>query len=398
MTGALGSGRRALLAALFRRPASRGASYVEVLVIVAVVLLLGVAAMTTLGQGSSSQAAREAECIKTLACSRGEASGKASDVSSLVGKAPNTSNGDVGQPGFGESLIPIWGSGRAAVDDFQNGRYAWGTANAVLAITDVFLVKSLFMAGGKYVVGLVARKGVQEGGELAAKEVATKAADECASGVCIGAGSCFGAGTPVATPEGDRPIETIAVGDVVVSRDPETGETSYRTVVETFVHEDRSIVDIAISLDGHDEHVVATPEHPFYVVGDGFIRVDELNPGDTIETATGSTARISSLQTLPTLTRVYNFEVDGDHTYFVGESHVWVHNACNIKIPDGYVKIKDRSHGQAIYYNQKKGLYISRDVDSHNGGVWKMAKSPRELTSKQTRLGTYDADLMRIGD
>jgi len=46
----------------------------------------------------------------------------------------------VGPPGTAESFIPIWGSGREAIDDFQNGRYVWGTVNGVLAGSDVFLV------------------------------------------------------------------------------------------------------------------------------------------------------------------------------------------------------------------------------------------------------------------
>lgn len=52
-------------------------------------------------------------------------------------------------PGFGESLIPIWGSGRQAVHDFQCGHWVWGTINAGLAVSDVFLIKSLFTAAGK---------------------------------------------------------------------------------------------------------------------------------------------------------------------------------------------------------------------------------------------------------
>lgn len=37
-----------------------------------------------------------------------------------------TKKTSVGQPGLLESMIPVWGSGRAAVDDFQNGRWGWG--------------------------------------------------------------------------------------------------------------------------------------------------------------------------------------------------------------------------------------------------------------------------------
>lgn len=69
----------------------------------------------------------------------------------------------------------------------------------------------------------------------------------------------------------------------------------------------------------------------------------------------------------------------------------------------GYVKIKERSSGQPIYKATKsakvKGLpYITPDVDSHNGGAWKAATSVERLGSKTTRLGTYDANLTRIGD
>ena len=48
-----------------------------------------------------------------------------------------------GRPGFWEGLIPIWGSGRTAYDDFQNGKPYWGTFWVVVAATDIFLVRSL---------------------------------------------------------------------------------------------------------------------------------------------------------------------------------------------------------------------------------------------------------------
>ena len=52
-----------------------------------------------------------------------------------------------------------------------------------------------------------------------------------------------------------------------------------------------------------------------------------------------------------------------------------------------------------MYKNPKgKPIYITPDVDSHNGGVWKGADSVRDLDSKITRAGTYDSNLNRIGD
>ena len=71
----------------------------------------------------------------------------------------------------------------------------------------------------------------------------------------------------------------------------------------------------------------------------------------------------------------------------------------------GYEKTNYRAkNGEPIYYNRKTKTYISQDIGSadgsgpHNGGVWKMAKSPEELNSKNTRMGTYDKNLNRIGD
>jgi filamentous hemagglutinin len=42
---------------------------------------------------------------------------------------------------------------------------------------------------------------------------------------------------------------------------------------------------------------------------------------------------------------------------------------------------------------------MTRDLDGHDGGAWKMADSVKGLGSKETRIGTFDAQLKtRIGD
>ncbi|MGR6739146.1 hemagglutinin repeat-containing protein, partial [Pseudomonas chlororaphis] len=63
----------------------------------------------------------------------------------------------------------------------------------------------------------------------------------------------------------------------------------------------------------------------------------------------------------------------------------------------GFVKISETVHGgQAVFKLGKR--YITRDLDGHNGGAWKMADSVKALGSKETRLGTFDVNLNRIGD
>ena len=59
-----------------------------------------------------------------------------------------TFNG-VGQPSGWESVIPVWGSGRASIDHFQNGNYWRGAGYSALAISDLFLIKAAYTAVAK---------------------------------------------------------------------------------------------------------------------------------------------------------------------------------------------------------------------------------------------------------
>ena len=69
----------------------------------------------------------------------------------------------------------------------------------------------------------------------------------------------------------------------------------------------------------------------------------------------------------------------------------------------GYTKTNVISHGRPVLKKTKTApsgcpIFITTDVDSHNGGVWNGADSAKALDSKQIRSGTYDAALKRIGD
>ena len=63
----------------------------------------------------------------------------------------------------------------------------------------------------------------------------------------------------------------------------------------------------------------------------------------------------------------------------------------------GFVKISETVKGQAVFRSGSR--YITRDIDGHINGAWKMADSVKNLSSKSTRLGTYDATLkVKMGD
>ena len=66
----------------------------------------------------------------------------------------------VGAPGPWESAIPVWGSGREAINDFQTGHYVWGTVNTAMAISDVFLVKAVFTGAGRIAAKTAWKTGV----------------------------------------------------------------------------------------------------------------------------------------------------------------------------------------------------------------------------------------------
>ena len=58
----------------------------------------------------------------------------------------------------------------------------------------------------------------------------------------------------------------------------------------------------------------------------GWVAARELKPGDQVRLADGSKAFVTAVRKTERVEPVYNFTVDGFHTYHVGELGVWVHN------------------------------------------------------------------------
>ena len=139
-------------------------------------------------------------------------------------------------------------------------------------------------------------------------------------------GVCFVAGTLVLTENGAIPIEEVTTGMWVYSHDPETGETALKPVVQTFVNETSRLVHITVA----GQEIITTPEHPFWVPNKGWTEAIYLRAGDVLQTVNGEYVVVEFVQheLLETPITVYNFEVEGFHTYFVGKNVVLVHNTC----------------------------------------------------------------------
>ena len=143
---------------------------------------------------------------------------------------------------------------------------------------------------------------------------------------------CFTGETLVATEDGHKAIKDIKVGDYVYSCDTETGEVSLKKVTNVFVSDKDELYHVHTSTG---ETINTTEGHPFYVKGKGFVVAAELEAGDVLVTSDGKEVRVKAVTTtkLDEPVKVYNLEVEGNHTYYVTADEVLVHNMC--KVADG---------------------------------------------------------------
>jgi hypothetical protein len=103
---------------------------------------------------------------------------------------------------------------------------------------------------------------------------------------------CFPAGTPVLMADGSqKPIEKVKVGEQVASAGEWSGDSGYSKVVRTYKRPHDTLLVIRTD-DG--KQIEATPEHPFWVEGKGFIAARRLARSDLLRAEDGRTAAITS--------------------------------------------------------------------------------------------------------
>jgi len=131
--------------------------------------------------------------------------------------------------------------------------------------------------------------------------------------------------TEILTTEGEKSIEDIQVGDWVIADDPTTpGEIEARQVLDTFVRETDALVDLYV--DG--EVISTTGEHPFWTPDKGWVEASDLHVGSLLQTEDGRVVDVDAVEKREGHFQVYNFNVEGFHTYYVSDLGILVHNAC----------------------------------------------------------------------
>jgi hypothetical protein len=133
-------------------------------------------------------------------------------------------------------------------------------------------------------------------------------------------GDCLLAGTRVWTASGPTRIEEIQVGDLVLSQHPETGELAYKPVLKTTVRPPERLVKVVFG----DKALQSSGGHPFWIVGRGWVKVRDIEPGSRLHVVEGTTDVVSVHATGREQT--HNVIVADFHTYFVTEAKILTHD------------------------------------------------------------------------
>ncbi|MCB1694461.1 MAG: Hint domain-containing protein, partial [Pseudomonadales bacterium] len=212
----------------------------------------------------------------------------------------------------------------------------------------------------------------------------------------VGRRQCFPAGTMVLTNTGPVPIEQVAAGDLVMSRSPRTKAQQYRPVKRILRSRASQMVRVRYTVGDDDDDasdscaaapvvhdVVTTCDHPFHVPAYGsFVEAQRLVAGMELSTSNGHhpviVTDVEPLSTGDRPTMVYNLEVEGDHTYFVGDAGLWVHNSCSAPFENAFA-------------------LITR-IRKTNTDQWSSFVEALEATASPARAARFDAGMPEVCD
>lgn len=160
-------------------------------------------------------------------------------------------------------------------------------------------------------------------------------------------GGCFFAGTLVAVEHGHKPIENVWANEKVWAFDVTTAQWRLARVVETYATD---YAGEMVRLRVAGQWVESTSHHPVWVVeGEGlaerpepdhvkeasvpgaivpgrWVDAADLLVGDVLLVKPNERATIEAIDTQYVAATVYNFQVEGLHTYAVSFASVLVHN------------------------------------------------------------------------
>jgi hypothetical protein len=136
--------------------------------------------------------------------------------------------------------------------------------------------------------------------------------------------SCFGAGTPVQTLTGPRAIESIQVGDRVLTQDVSNGGLEFAPVLTVFHNRPAETLRVLIG----EGSIVSTGIHRFWIAGKGWTMARDLQTGDVVRTLHGLAPVRAVAADL--IQPVFNLEVGQNRSFFAGETAALVHDNSRV--------------------------------------------------------------------
>ena len=180
------------------------------------------------------------------------------------------------------------------------------------------------------------------------------------------------------------------VGDYVWAWDEETGEKTLRRVTETYVNQTSELVHVFVG----GEEIITTPTHPFYSPVKGWTDAAQLRAGDILVLVNGEYVVVEKVQheILESPINVYNFQVAGDHTYYVSNIGVLVHNACpaakKAQLPtQGKIRYVPPQNAGSNLPRTSTGVYIDKFDNIWTKGPSRTAGEPFEWDVQLSKRG-----------
>jgi hypothetical protein len=198
-------------------------------------------------------------------------------------------------------------------------------AGVIVEGTGILLVGVGFLALGIILINATGGSAGDSGGGVGAGSGGEAGGGETSGGETGGGETgCFTANTLVLLADGEKKaIESVQVGDSVLSCEETTGTTRAQRVQRIWTHQVPAT--LVLQLTG-GETVETTKEHRFFVADRGFVGAGRLESGSILQSYSGRNVRVTALEPLPQTVKVYNLEVENFHTYFVGNGGLLVHN------------------------------------------------------------------------
>ena len=215
---------------------------------------------------------------------------------------------------------------------------------------------------------------------------------------------CFPPGTIVKTPEGERKIEDLVVGDLVIAYDFESNTSVIQPILHLYKNWTQNLVDVNVNR----EVITSTRMHPYWVENlNQWVPASEIEPGMSLQTATGNSVKVEFTKVYTSESTTYNLTVSQAHNYYVGHLGVLVHNgnedekssnfANTTKKAAKIYEIVDSSSGKEVIIYRGKTTQKTVEFrfkqhladDASKKGDWQQKYREGELSIREIASGNW---------